>query len=259
MMRSLQTAATGMDAQQRKIDTTANNIANVNTTGFKTSRAEFQELLYQQVRASGNPANGGYPTSVEVGLGVKTAATQKSFSQGNLEATENPLDLAIEGQGFLQVMQPNGEPAFTRAGNPKVDAQGRLVNADGLEVNPSINIPQGPPSTSIARDGRIAVTLPGASTTVEVGQLELSNFPNPAGLKSMGRGLFAPTDASGQPINGVPGQDGLGELSQGFLEGSNVQIVEEMVSMIVSQRAYEINSKVIRTADEMLRAATNLR
>lgn len=259
MIRSLQTAATGMDAQQRKIDTTANNIANVNTTGFKSSRAEFQELLYQQVRSSGNPNDGGAPTNVEVGLGVKTAATQKSFAQGNLEATENPLDLAIEGQGFFQIRLRNGEEGFTRAGNLKVDAQGRLVNADGLELVPSITVPPDATGISISRDGRVSVTTPGDGSSIEVGQLQLANFPNPAGLKSLGRGLFSATDASGPANTGTPGDQGLGELSQGFLEGSNVQIVQEMVSMIVSQRSYEINSKVIRTADEMLRTATNLR
>jgi flagellar basal-body rod protein FlgG len=259
MIRSLQTAATGMDAQQRKIDTTANNIANVNTTGFKASRAEFQELLYQQVRSAGDPNNGGAPTGVEVGLGVKTAATQKNFSQGNLEATENPLDLAIEGSGFFQVRQQSGELGYSRAGNLKVDAQGKLVNADGLELTPSITIPTDATSITVERDGRVLVTLPGDATQIEVGQLELANFPNPAGLRSLGRGLFGETAASGQARTGNPGAEGLGALSQGFLEGSNVQIVNEMVSMIVSQRAYEINSKVIRTADEMLRSATNLR
>ena len=259
MIRALRTAATGMAAQQRKIDVTSNNIANVNTTGFKSSRAEFQELLYQQVRASGDPGQGGSPTSVEVGLGVKTAATQKSFSQGNMEATENPLDLAIEGSGFFQVRQQSGEIAFTRAGNLKVNPDGMLVSADGMEVMPSIAIPQDAANITIERDGRVLVTLPNDPAQVEVGQLELANFPNPAGLRSLGRGLFAQTGASGQAQPGAPGAEGLGQLSQGFLEGSNVEIVEEMVSMIVSQRAYEINSKVIRTADEMLRSATSLR
>ncbi len=259
MIRSLQTAATGMDAQQRKIDTTANNIANVNTTGFKASRAEFQELLYQQVRTPGDPNNGGAPAGVEVGLGVKTVATTKSFSQGNLEATENPLDLAIEGSGFFQVRRPNGELGYTRAGNLKVDAQGRMVTADGLELNPPVTIPTDATSLTIDREGRVQVTLPDDPTQIEVGQLELANFPNPAGLMSLGRGLFGETAASGQAVTNTPGQEGLGAISQGFLEGSNVEIVNEMVSMIVNQRAYEINSKVIRTADEMLRSATNLR
>ena len=260
MIRSLQTAATGMDAQQRKIDTTANNIANVNTTGYKASRAEFQELLYQRVRGAGDAERGGAPTPVEVGLGVKTAATSKSFSQGALEATENPLDVAIEGAGFLQVRRPGGaDLAYTRAGNLKVDATGRLVNADGLEVEPPIAIPTDATAVQIDRDGRVSVTLPDDSTPIEVGQLELANFANPAGLESLGRGLFGETSGSGRARTGTPGQDGFGALSQGFLEGSNVEIVNEMVSMIVSQRAYEINSKVIRTADEMLKNVTNLR
>jgi len=260
MIRSLRTAATGMDAQQRKIDTTANNIANVNTTGFKRSRAEFQELIYQQVRASGNPnVPGGAPTNVEVGLGVKTAATQKNFAQGTLESTENPLDVAIEGTGFFQVQQLDGTFSFTRAGNFKLDANGQLVTADGLPLEPAITVPPDATSIAIERDGRINITMPGDNTVQEVGQLQLVNFPNPAGLRSLGRGQFAPTEASGQQIIGLPGEQGLGEISQGFLEGSNVEIVNEMVSMIVSQRAYEINSKVIRTADEMLRTATNVR
>lgn len=256
MLRALHTAATGMDAQQRKIDTTANNIANVNTTGFKASRAEFQELLSQQIRPAGQ--NGG-PVGVDVGLGVKTAATSKSFSQGALEATENPLDVAIEGSGFFQVQSPQGETLYTRAGNFKVDGQGQLVTADGMLVSPNITIPQDATSISIGRTGTVEVTLPGDSQPVEVGRLELATFTNPAGLKGLGRNLFSATQASGQAQVATPGDQGTGELSQGFLEGSNVQIVTEMIDMIVSQRAYEINSKVIRTADEMLRSVTSLR
>ncbi|MEM1350317.1 MAG: flagellar basal-body rod protein FlgG, partial [Myxococcota bacterium] len=238
----------------------ANNIANVNTTGFKGSRAEFQELIYQQVRAAGNPnVPGGAPTNVEVGLGVRTAATQKDFAQGTLEATENPLDVAIEGTGFFQVQQLTGEFSYTRAGNFKLDANGMLVTADGLPLDPPVTVPPEATSVAIERDGRVNITLPGDNTVQEVGQIQLVNFPNPAGLQSLGRGQFAPTDASGPPVLAVPGELGMGELSQGFLEGSNVEIVQEMVSMIVSQRAYEINSKVIRTADEMLRTATNVR
>ncbi len=196
---------------------------------------------------------------VDVGLGVKTAATTKSFSQGALEATENPLDIAIEGAGFFQVQSPLGEQLFTRAGNFKVNGDGELVTAEGMQLMPPVTIPQDATSVSINRNGTIAVTLPNDNQLVEVGQLELANFTNPAGMKSMGRGLFAPTEASGVPQVAIPGEQGTGELSQGFLEGSNVQIVTEMIDMIVSQRAYEINSKVIRTADEMLRSVTNLR
>ena len=256
MIRSLQTAATGMDAQQRKIDTTANNIANVNTTGFKSSRAEFQELLTQQIRPAGQ---GQGPVGVDVGLGVKTAATTKSFSQGALEATENPLDVAIEGSGFFQVQNPQGELLYTRAGNFKVNQDGELVTAEGMRLVPNVVVPQDATSISIERNGTISVMLPGDTQPVELGQLELATFTNPAGMKSLGRSLFAPTQASGDAMITRPGEQGSGELSQGFLEGSNVEIVTEMIDMIVSQRAYEINSKVIRTADEMLRSVTNLR
>lgn len=256
MLRALHTAATGMDAQQRKIDTTANNIANVNTTGFKSSRAEFQELLTQQIRPAGQ---GQGPVGVDVGLGVKTAATTKSFSQGALEATENPLDVAIEGSGFFQVQNPQGELLYTRAGNFKVNQDGELVTAEGMRLVPNVVVPQDATSISIERNGTISVMLPGDTQPVELGQLELATFTNPAGMKSLGRSLFAPTQASGDAMITRPGEQGSGELSQGFLEGSNVEIVTEMIDMIVSQRAYEINSKVIRTADEMLRSVTNLR
>ena len=255
MLKALKTAATGMDAQQRKLDITANNLANVNTTGFKKSRAEFQEMLYTQQRAAGK----GNPTGVEIGSGVANGATQKSFVQGTLEATENPLDVAIEGDGFFRVTKENGDAAFTRAGAFKVDAAGSLVTADGHMVDPGITIPSEATAINITRDGTINVVLDGETSEIEVGRLELTRFQNPAGLRSMGRGLFEPTEASGLPTTGTPGEDGLGAISQGFLEGSNVQVTEEMISMIVSQRAYEVNSKVIRTADEMLRAATNVR
>ncbi len=256
MLRALHTAATGMDAQQRKIDTTANNIANVNTTGFKKSRAEFQELLSQQIRPAGQ---GQGPAGVDVGLGVKTAATTRSFSQGALESTENPLDVAIEGSGFFPVQNEQGEMLYTRAGNFKVNQDGELVTADGMSLVPNIVVPQDATSISIERNGTVSVMLPGDTEPVEVGQLEVASFTNPAGMRSLGRNLFAATQASGQAQLSRPGEQGTGELSQGFLEGSNVQIVTEMIDMIVSQRAYEINSKVIRTADEMLRSVTNLK
>lgn len=255
MFRALYTASSGMDAQQRNIDVMANNIANVNTVGFRAGRAEFSELLYQQVR----PAAGGAPTGVEVGLGVQTASTQRNFAQGDLQNTGNPLDVAIEGPGFLHVMSESGESAYTRDGSLRVDADGRLVTQDGGEIFPPISIPPDAVSVSIGRDGVVSVEMPGDPAPLEVGQLELTNFPNPAGLRSLGRNLFAPTEASGLATSGMPSEGGLGALSQGFLEGSNVNVVEEMVKMIVSQRSYEINSKVIRTADEMLRAASSIR
>jgi len=248
-----------MDAQQRNIDTLANNIANVNTTGFRESRVEFRELLYQQVRGSGDPGQGGAPSGVEVGLGVATGSTQRNFEQGTLEVTENPLDLAIEGSGFFQVMQGNGEMGYTRAGNFRINADGNLTTQDGYEVFPPINVPQDAIAVEISRDGRVAVQLPDDPAAVEIGQVELANFQNPTGLRSMGRNLFAETDASGIANTSIPGENGVGEVSQGFLEGSNVNVVEEMVNMIVAQRSYEINSKVIRTADEMLRSASNVK
>ncbi|MFT4703284.1 MAG: flagellar basal-body rod protein FlgG [Bradymonadia bacterium] len=259
MFRALYTAASGMDAQQRNIDVTANNIANVNTTGFKASRAEFQELLYQQVRAPGAPQDGGAPVGIEIGLGVRTAATNKSFEQGTLESTENPLDLAIEGSGFFQVRRESGEEAYTRAGVFQVNAYGRVVNQDGHELSPGITVPPDTTAINISRDGRVAAMLPDGGGEVELGRIELHQFTNPAGLQSLGRNLFSQTAASGDAMPSTPGENGVGELSQGFLEGSNVKVVEEMIDMIVSQRAYEINSKVIQTADEMMRSATNLR
>ncbi|QDG51353.1 flagellar basal-body rod protein FlgG [Persicimonas caeni] len=259
MYKALRTAASGMQAQQRKIDVTANNIANANTTGFKSSRAEFQELLYEKTRNAGDPNAGGAPTNLEVGSGVRTAATQKSFSQGNLEATDNPLDIAVEGNGFFKVVQQNGQPAYTRVGSFRVDANGQIVNADGLQLEPNINVPEEATSITIGRDGRVSVVMADDPAEVEIGQLELANFANPAGLDSLGRGLFAETVASGPERMGLPGEGSTGALSQGYLETSNVEVTEEMISMIVSQRSYELNSKVIRTADEMLQSTTNIR
>ncbi len=259
MIKSLRTAASGMEAQQRRLDVTANNIANVNTTGFKASRAEFQELLYTQERAAGNPDDNQNPTGIEVGSGVRTAATQKNFSQGTLEATSNPLDLAIEGQGFFEVLGDSGNPVYTRAGAFKVNANGQLVNADGHPLNPPIHVPEDVTSITITRDGTVSAQIADDPAEIELGQIELTTFANPAGLRSLGRNLFEATEASGQAQIGRPGEQGMGSLTQGYLEGSNVEVTEEMISMIVSQRAYEVNSKVIRTADEMLRAATNIR
>jgi flagellar basal-body rod protein FlgG len=255
MLKALKTAASGMDAQQRKLDITANNLANVNTTGFKKSRAEFQEMLYTQQRSAGK----GNPTGVEIGSGVANSGTQKSFVQGTLEATENPLDVAIEGEGFFRITTSDGDPAFTRAGAFKVDQSGALVTGDGQMVDPGIMIPMEAVSINITRDGTVNVVMDGDTAETEVGRLELTRFQNPAGLRSMGRGLFEPTEASGVPTSGTPGEDGLGAISQGFLEGSNVAVTEEMISMIISQRAYEVNSKVIKTADSMLASATNIR
>jgi flagellar basal-body rod protein FlgG len=258
-MRALYTAASGMEAQQRRIDVTANNVANASTTGFKAGRAEFQELLYQQVRAAERAEEGGRPVGVEIGLGVVHSASVRDLAQGALLATENPLDLAIEGNGFFRVRMPDGGEAYTRAGNFRINALGRLVTQDGYEVDPGIVVPEEVVSLSVRRDGAILVTLPGDTNDVEIGRLELTVFTNPSGLRSLGRGLHSETEASGRPQDGRPGERGLGEIAQGFLENSNVQVVNEMIAMIAAQRTYEVNSKVIQTADEMLRAATNLK
>lgn len=258
MFRALHSAATGMQAQQTNIDVVANNMANVNTTGFKKSRAEFQDLLYQTLRAPGGQAGQGAsaPAGLQVGLGVRTAATQAMHSQGSLQQTGNSLDLSIEGNGFFQITRPNGDLAYTRAGNFKTDADGRMVTSDGFALEPAITIPPDVTSISISSTGVVSVTQPGQTNPNEVGQIQLANFANPGGLLATGRNLYAPTAASGQPVVANPGEEGVGALAQGFLEGSNVEVVTEMIDLIASQRAYETNQRVITAADEMLRRTT---
>ncbi len=260
MIRALWTAATGMEAQQLNMDVIANNLANINTTGFKKSRADFQDLLYQSTRAAGTTGAGGneVPTGIQVGLGTRTAAVQKIFTVGDLLHTGNELDLAIEGPGFFQVQQPGGDLAFTRAGSFKKDGTGRLVTSDGYPVFPEIVIPENATRVAILEDGTVAAFLDGDRAGSQVGTLELAMFSNPAGLHSLGRNLYTETPSSGAPTTGAPGDIGLGTLAQGFLEGSNVNIMEEMVNMIAGQRAYEVNSKAIKTADEMLQMTNNL-
>lgn len=259
-MRSLRSAASGMAAQQTHIDTIANNMANVSTTGFRRSRAEFQDLIYQQVRTpGGRTADGGtLPTGVQIGQGTRTVSTEFMHTQGAMQQTGNPLDVAIEGEGFFQVVRPGGEIAYTRAGNLKLDNQGQLVTVDGLPIEPQITVPQDATSVSIAQDGTVSVTQPGSQQTMELGQLQIARFPNPGGLEAMGRSMFRATSASGQPLVVQPGQEGAGTLSQGFLEGSNVEVVNEMIDLISSQRAYEINQRVIQASDEMLRKSTEV-
>jgi flagellar basal-body rod protein FlgG len=261
MIRALFTAATGMQAQQLNVDVIANNLANVNTTGFKRSRADFQDLLYQTLRQAGASSSNQteIPTGIQLGLGTRAAAVQKLFLQGDFQHTENQLDVAIDGAGFFQILQPSGDVAYTRAGAFKLDSQGRVVNSDGFPLEPEITIPSDATGITIGTDGIISVLQPGNVNPQQVGQIRLVNFANPAGLTGLGRNLFQPTTASGEPIEGVPGSDGLGSLSQGFLEISNVSVVEEMVNLITGQRAYEINSKAIQAADEMLQTSTNLR
>lgn len=248
MLRALNTAATGMAAQQLHIDVVANNVANVNTSGFRRSRAEFQDLLYQTMRQPGGQTAGGgqLPTGLQIGQGTRTVATSTIFEQGTMQQSGNPLDLAIEGKGFFQVQRPDGTMGYTRAGNLKSDAEGRLVTVDGYPVEPSIQIPTDATGITVAPDGTVSVTQPGSAQSVEVGQLQLATFANPAGLLQTGRSLFTETAASGSAIVAAPGQEGIGTLAQGFLEGSNVEVVTEMMDLIANQRAYEIKQRVRR-------------
>jgi len=261
MLRSLYTAATGMEAQQLRMDVISNNLANVNTTGFKKGRAEFEDLLYETLRAPGapDPRGGTDPTPLQVGLGVRTGSTSRSFGQGELAATNNPLDVAIEGPGFFRVQLPNGDFAFTRAGNFRVDSTGRLVTQHGEVVEPGVTVPLETTSVTIKPDGTLLATLANRSDQAELGVLELHTFPNVGGLSSIGNNLFVQTPASGEHIQARPGEQGLGTLAQGYLESANVKAVEEMIDMITTQRAYELNSKVIQTADQMLQRLTTLR
>ena len=261
MMRSLWSAATGMQAQTLNIDVISNNLANVSTSGFKKSRADVQDLLYQTLRSPGvsSSADTQVPTGIQVGLGVRPAATQKMFSEGNFSHTENQLDMAIEGNGFFQVTEPNGDIAYTRAGTFKLDSDGRIVTSDGYPLEPEITIPADATSVSIGSDGTVSAILPGQTQPSSVGNIELASFINPAGLNSIGRNLYIQSAASGDPTTGTPGQDNFGSIDQGYLEMSNVSVVDEMVNMITAQRAYETNSKTIQASDEMLQTANNLK
>ena len=261
MLRSLWTAASGMAGQQFNIDTISNNLANVNTTGDKKNRVDFEDLLYQTVRFAGTPVTAGaqIPVGLQVGHGVRPIATQKIFTPGSFKQTENPLDLAIEGDGFFQVLLPDGTIAYTRDGSFKRDGLGRIVTSDGFALEPEIIIPEDAVDVTIGSDGTVSVLLPGDSEPQMVGQIELVRFVNPAGLSSLGRNLYVETAASGPPMVSTPGLDGFGTLAQGWLEMSNVQVVEEMVNLIIAQRAYETNSRAIQASDEMLQTANSLR
>jgi flagellar basal-body rod protein FlgG len=260
MIRSLWTGTTGMHAQQLNIDVIANNLANVSTTGFKKSKADFQDLLYQTMKVPGSQTSSDTesPTGILVGLGVKPAAITKVFTQGDLILTENELDIAIEGDGFLQVELPNGNTSYTRAGALKRDSNGRLTNSDGYLITPSITIPDGARQITISETGIVSAIIGDDAESSELGNIELASFTNDAGLSAIGKNLFEETSASGTPQTGTPGEDGLGTLLQTYLEGSNVNIVEELASMITTQRAYEINSKTIQTSDEMMQTTNNL-
>jgi flagellar basal-body rod protein FlgG len=249
-----------MHAQQLTLDVISNNLANVQTAGFKRSRVDFQDLVYEILQAPGASSAQGQeiPSGFQVGHGSRAVATQRLFVKGDLQQTGNTLDLAIEGDGFFQIQLPSGDTGYTRAGAFKKNSQGQLVTSDGFTVQPQITIPPNATSVSVGVDGTVSVVQAGQAQPQTVGSIELVRFINPAGLQSQGRNLFLPTQASGDATPGTPGSDGLGTLLQGFVEGSNVNVVEEMVGMIVTQRAYEINSRAIRTADEMMQTANNL-
>ena len=262
MIRALYTAATGMHAQETNIDVIANNLANVNTTGFKKSRADFQDLMYQYILEPGSPSSATgtqNPSGISVGLGVKTAAVQRMFAQGDLTSTNNQLDLAIEGDGFFQIQLPDGTNAYSRAGAFQLDINGQLVTADGYVVDPGITVPQDSLSIGIAQDGTVSVKTPGTPESQEIGQLTAVRFPNNAGLKAIGKNLYEESGSSGTPVTGIFGEEGFGRLAQGFLESSNVSVVDQVVNMITAQRAYEASSKGIQTADDMLSQAINLK
>lgn len=261
MIRALWTASSGMNAQQTNIDIVSNNLANVNTVGYKKSRAQFQDLLYQTIRAAGSTTAQGNmtPTGLQVGHGVRLVSTSKSYEQGDVMQTGNALDLMIEGDGFFQLLLPDGSIGYTRDGNFKIDGEGRIVNNDGYVLQPEIWVPENATDIIIGSDGTISVRLAGEELAEEIGQIELVRFLNPEGLINLGRNIVRPTYASGEIQYGTAGMEGFGTISQGYLEMSNVKVVEEMVNMIVAQRAYEVNSKAIQAADEMLQTANNLR
>ncbi|SKA72894.1 flagellar basal-body rod protein FlgG [Desulfobaculum bizertense] len=259
MMRSLWTAATGMVAQQLNIDVISNNLANVNTIGFKKSRAEFEDLIYQDLKIAGSPTEDGgkIPTGMQVGMGVKPTTVHKFFSQGDFMNTDNPLDLVIQGDGFFQV-DMNGEEAYTRAGAFKLDNEGRVVTAGGYPLQPEFVVPLETKNVVVSENGHMAALDKNGDELASV-DIPLYTFINPAGLNSIGKNLYRTTEASGDPTEGVPGEDNVGTVAQGFLEMSNVEIVDEMVQMIVGQRAYEINSKAVTTSDQMLQTANQLK
>lgn len=261
MIRALFSAASGMFAQELNIDTISNNLANVTTTGFKKNRVEFQDVLYQTLRVAGSAVtqNQVSPTGIVAGLGVRPSATPKSFAQGDFQRTDNPLDIALEGDGFFQVQSCNGETAYTRDGSFKVDANGSVVTADGYKLIPNITVPPETTFISIGQDGTVSITTTNQAQPQNIGQILLARFVNPAGLIATGQNLFVQSPASGPPNVAAPGCNGFGRTIQGFLEGSNVKIVEELVRMIIAQRAFEVNSRAVKAADDMLGEAVNIR
>ncbi|RZI42100.1 flagellar basal-body rod protein FlgG [Herbaspirillum sp. HC18] len=260
MIRSLWISKTGLDAQQTQMDVISHNLANVNTAGFKRSRAVFEDLLYQTLRQPGAQSSQQtqLPTGLQLGTGVRPVATEKIFTQGNLQQTNNEKDIAIQGAGFFQVLMPDGTAGYTRDGSFSIDSQGQIVTASGYVVQPAVTIPANATTVSVGRDGTVSVTQPGVTAPVQVGTLQLATFINPAGLEARGENLYFETSASGSPSTNTPGSNGAGSLAQGYIETSNVNVVEELVSMIQTQRAYEINSKAIQTSDQMLQRLSQL-
>ena len=254
MMNALWVSKTGLSAQDTQLATISNNLANVSTVGFKRDRVTFEDLLYQIRRQPGaqSSQDNQLPSGLQLGTGVRIVSTQKEFTEGSLQVTGNALDVAINGRGFLEVLQPDGTTAYTRNGQFHLSRDGEIVNADGLVIQPAITVPEGAQSLTIGKDGTVSVVLPGEAEAQQIGSLTLTDFINPAGLQAIGGNLFLETTASGSPTNGTPGLDGLGTIEQGNLENSNVEVVEELVNMITTQRAYEMNAKVISTSDQML-------
>jgi flagellar basal-body rod protein FlgG len=254
MINSLWISKTGMEAQQMQLDVISNNLANVSTNGFKKGHAVFEDLMYQNLRQVGSSTSeqSTLPTGLQVGLGVRTVATSRTFSQGSLQQSSNNLDVAIQGNGFFQVTMPDGTTGYTRDGAFQLDNQGRLVNASGLLVQGGITVPSNATNITIAENGAVSATIPGATAAQSIGTITTANFVNPAGLEPKGQNIYQETAASGQPNAGTPSANGLGSLMQGFVETSNVNVVQELVSMIQTQRAYEMNSKAIQTSDQML-------
>lgn len=261
MMRSLWSAATGMKGQELNIDVISNNLSNVTTTGFKKSRVDFQDLMYQTLQEPGTPIATGntYPVGIQLGHGVRPIATHRMFTQGEFQQTEQPLDVVIEGRGFFQILMPNGEIGYTRDGAWKLSQDGQIVTSNGYAVLPEMFIPQEAIGINITPSGIVAAKMPGQVDLEVLGQIEMADFINPPGLKAIGRNLYIPSGSSGDAVVGIPGTEEFGEIAQGFVEMSNVKVVEEMVNMIVAQRAYEANSKTIQTSDTMLQIANNLR
>lgn len=261
MIRAMRTAASGMYAQKLNVDNIANNLANVNTTGFKKTKLEFQDILYQVIRMAGATSQEGaeVPVELQIGYGARAVASQRIFSQGDLTQTYNSLDVAIEGDGFIQIDLPDGTQAYTRDGALKLSREGEVVTTDGYLLTSALTIPAEAESISIGVDGMVTVQNAGETETTEVGQILLVKFLNPSGLSSIGRNLYVQTTASGDPVEGVPGEEGLGQIRQGYLELSNVETVDEMVNLIVAQRAYEVNSKAIQTSEDMIQIANNLK